>query len=146
MTGEQGAQQSTQRRPRRRPGENRERLIHAGIVEFGLLGYHGASTSVIAQRAEVPQPHVYASFGSKQDLFLACCRRAAELLLGTALAPEALPAEAAPRLLYQAVASLGDEQLRELIEQEIAPLRERMSRRELLGVISSGAAALLPHS
>lgn len=66
---------TTQRRPRRKPGENRERLLEAGLIEFGLFGYHGASTSAIAARAGVPQPHVYASFATKRELFLACCVR-----------------------------------------------------------------------
>ena len=69
---------SASARPRRRPGENRERLIEAGLIEFGLFGYHGASTAGIAARAEVPQPHLYASFPSKRDLFLATVRRLAQ--------------------------------------------------------------------
>ncbi|GAA1792490.1 TetR/AcrR family transcriptional regulator [Leucobacter iarius] len=82
------SQFSAPARPRRRPGENRERLIEAGLIEFGLFGYHGASTAGIAARAEVPQPHVYASFPSKGELFLAVVRRVAERLAGpTALAP-----------------------------------------------------------
>lgn len=67
---------ATPRRPRRKPGENRELLLEAGLIEFGLLGYHGASTAAIAARAEVPQPHVYASFRTKQELFTACFERA----------------------------------------------------------------------
>lgn len=63
------------RRPRRRPGENRERLIEAGIHVFGANGYHGASTAAIAALADVPQPHVYASFSTKQELFLTCWER-----------------------------------------------------------------------
>ncbi|UOQ58464.1 TetR/AcrR family transcriptional regulator [Leucobacter allii] len=72
-------------RPRRKPGENRQRLVEAGLVEFGLFGYHGASTAGIAARADVPQPHVYASFATKHELFLACVAAAAEeLALGDA--------------------------------------------------------------
>ncbi|UOR03046.1 TetR/AcrR family transcriptional regulator [Leucobacter allii] len=72
-------------RPRRKPGENRQRLVEAGLVEFGLFGYHGASTAGIAARADVPQPHVYASFATKHELFLACVAAAAEeLTLGDA--------------------------------------------------------------
>lgn len=63
-----------ERRSRRKPGENRARLLEAGLIEFGLFGYHGASTSAIAARADVPQPHVYANFGSKQELFAECLR------------------------------------------------------------------------
>lgn len=67
-------------RSRRRPGENRERLLEAGLIEFGLFGYSGASTAGIAARAEVPQPHVYANFASKRELFLACVVRACETI------------------------------------------------------------------
>lgn len=63
------------KRLRRRPGENRDRLIDAGITLFASAGYHGASTSAIAALADVPQPHVYASFQTKHDLFLTCVRR-----------------------------------------------------------------------
>ena len=66
---------TAQRRQRRRQGENRERLITAGIAEFGSLGFFGASTSSIAKRAEVSQPHVYSNFNTKLDLFLACAER-----------------------------------------------------------------------
>ncbi|MGK0716420.1 TetR/AcrR family transcriptional regulator [Leucobacter sp. W1153] len=60
---------------RRRPGENRIRLIAAATIEFSLLGYRGASTVSIGARAEVPQPHVYASFTNKLELYLAVVER-----------------------------------------------------------------------
>ncbi|WP_416446743.1 TetR/AcrR family transcriptional regulator [Leucobacter sp. HNU] len=82
-----GSQSSAPVRSRRPPGENRERLIEAGLIEFGLFGYHGASTAGIAARAEVPQPHVYASFPSKRALFLAVVRRVAERLAEPAAGP-----------------------------------------------------------
>lgn len=68
-------------RSRRKPGENRERLLEAGLIEFGLFGYSGTSTASIAARAEVPQPHVYASFSAKRELFLACASRACETVV-----------------------------------------------------------------
>ncbi|MGW9021798.1 TetR family transcriptional regulator [Leucobacter chromiiresistens] len=69
------------RRARRRPGENRERLIEAGLTEFGLFGFHGASTAAIAARADVPQPHVYANFANKQALFLETCAAATRIVI-----------------------------------------------------------------
>lgn len=68
------------RRVRRRPGENRARLIEAGLLVFGRQGFHGASTSAIAELADVPQPHVYASFSTKQALFVECGNEAARRL------------------------------------------------------------------
>ena len=79
-TTSNSAEQSSPRRPRRRPGENRERLLAAGIAVFGTSGYHGAQTAAIAALAEVPQPHVYANFATKQELFLACAERVCERL------------------------------------------------------------------
>lgn len=75
---------SGERRARRPPGENRERLLTAGILEFGRHGYRGASTTAIAARAEVPQPHVYTNFRTKQELFLGCLTRAVVLLTESA--------------------------------------------------------------
>jgi AcrR family transcriptional regulator len=71
-------------------------------VEFGLFGYHGASTSSIAARADVPQPHVYANFETKQQLFLACFERLGEQL---SVRPSEAPSESLLRFLYQSVAS-----------------------------------------
>lgn len=68
------------KRPRRKPGENRAHLLLAGIREFGLRGYHGTSTASIARGAGVPQPHVYSSFRTKQELYLACLERVSELI------------------------------------------------------------------
>ena len=108
----------TERRPRRRPGENRERLLKAGLVEFGLHGYHGASTAAIAARADVPQPHVYASFRTKQELFLACAERAVDE--ASSVAAAAAPPELA-RFLLQLVAAAVDpsapERLQELVSR-----------------------------
>lgn len=67
---------------RRRPGENRARLVEAGIVEFGLLGYLGASTSSIARRAGVPQPHLYTSFATKAALFSTCLEKSLRRTIG----------------------------------------------------------------
>jgi len=59
-------------RRRRKPGENRQRLLEAGIHEFAGAGFRGAATTTIAQLAGVSQPHLYASYGTKLELFQAC--------------------------------------------------------------------------
>ncbi len=122
------------RRPRRRPGENRARLVEAGIRVFGIQGFHGASTSTIAELAEVPQPHVYANFTTKQELFLACGQRVLELLADNAADDEeetrlsafllqCLAASHEPKLqpalsdlLDRANGALGEARILELIE------------------------------
>lgn len=74
-------QHPTPRRPRRKPGENRERLLAAGVHEFAARGYRGASTAAIAAAAGVPQPHVYTNFSTKHALFIACAERVVETLI-----------------------------------------------------------------
>ncbi len=52
--------------------ERRSDVIEAALIEFGRSGYEGTSTSVIAERAGIQQPYIYAIFESKTELFLAC--------------------------------------------------------------------------
>lgn len=96
----------TERRARRKPGENRERLLQAGLHEFGLYGYQGASTARIAARADVPQPHVYANFSDKFSLFLACLDRAFELLASTK--PARGDVSTSELMIFQALAAAYD--------------------------------------
>ena len=96
----------TERRARRKPGENRALLLQAGLNEFGLYGYHGTSTARIAARAGVPQPHVYANFSGKPELFFACLDGACELL--SSAPSDTDSREAAALLVYQAIATAND--------------------------------------
>lgn len=128
-------------RPRRRPGENRRLLLEAGIVEFGGLGYHGASTSAIAVRAGVPQPHVYANFATKQELFVACVEFAVESVVGTM--PET-PPESILRLLYQAFASSADPALAEALRGALEELSSALEP-EAVSVLLLAAARSLSH-
>lgn len=96
----------TERRARRKPGENRERLLQAGLHEFGLYGYQGASTARIAARADVPQPHVYANFSGKAELFIACLDRAFEFLESSQSA--GTQAAESELLIFQALAASYD--------------------------------------
>ncbi len=47
-------------------------MIEAALHEFGQHGYDGTSTAVIARRAGIKQPYIYALFADKAELFLAC--------------------------------------------------------------------------
>jgi AcrR family transcriptional regulator len=57
--------------------QRRALVIRAAQVEFGRLGYEGASTAAIAQRVGVSQPYLFRLFPSKKAIFLAaidaCC-------------------------------------------------------------------------
>ncbi len=140
------------RRPRRRPGENRERLLTAGIAEFGTHGYHGSSTAAIAALAEVPQPHVYANFSNKAQLFLSCAERAAALLedLRTTTAQQQAstdqPLDLAQlaRFVLQAVAALGDETLGDELSQLLVRIRQSLGGQHGLDeLIRLGSLTLL---
>lgn len=127
------------RRPRRRPGENRERLVAAGILEFGTQGYHGAGTAAIAASADVPQPHVYASFEAKRDLFFACAERVSTELLE----PSASSSVAHARFIYQAVAAARDPELTEVLLPLLTQTRHELGEPGFSKLIADGARALL---
>lgn len=104
------------KRSRRRTGENRERLLQAGIIEFGRHGYHGASTASIGASADVPQPHVYANFRTKQHLFLACVERASTTFNGVTPAPNVIERliighDELSKLIFQAIAVVGEPEM-----------------------------------
>lgn len=128
------------RRPRRKPGENRELLLEAGLVEFGLLGYHGASTAAIATRADVPQPHVYASFRTKQELFFACFERASmDVRMRTGGdAPVTMQ-----RMLLQAIASVHDPALSGRLTGELDDLRSKIGAGAFGELVRTAAHSLI---
>ncbi|MCH6165341.1 TetR/AcrR family transcriptional regulator [Pseudonocardia alaniniphila] len=70
-------------RPRRRVSraERERQILDAAVAVFGERGYQAASMDVVAERVGVTKPVLYAHFGSKEGLLLACIARArAELL------------------------------------------------------------------
>lgn len=108
------------------------------------MGYHGASTAAIASRADVPQPHVYTSFRTKQELFLACVARVIEGLSRTGDASPPRPlADLEARLLFQAVAAARSGELAPELGQLLDVLEERLGEERLLAVVNRGAASLL---
>ena len=60
------------RKPRISQEARRAEVIDAALIEFGRYGYAGTSTSMIAERAGIRQPYIYALFENKRDLFLSC--------------------------------------------------------------------------
>ena len=63
---------SEPKKPRVSQVARRAEVIDAALVEFGRYGYAGTSTSMIARRAGIRQPYIYALFENKRDLFLTC--------------------------------------------------------------------------
>jgi len=52
--------------------ERRADVVEAALIEFGKRGFDGTTTSMIAERAGIQQPYIYALFENKRHLFLAC--------------------------------------------------------------------------
>lgn len=136
------------RRPRRRTGENRERLLVAGIIQFGISGYHGASTASIGELADVSQPHVYANFTTKQELFLACALCVSEYLAGdsssvsTAPALNSFPPGAVDRFLLQAVAAVGEEKLEPALTEILETLQETLGEAAFFSHLQTAVQAV----
>jgi len=130
----------TERRARRRPGENRKRLLEAGLIEFGLFGFHGASTAGIAARAGVPQPHVYASFATKQELFLACVELACAGVRDRAGVDVPRPLQ---RIVLQALSAVRDPALNDALSGELGGLHSCIGEVRFAALLSAAAAGLL---
>lgn len=65
--------QDTQDAPARKrvrlaPEVRKQLILDAALVEFSLLGFSGATTERIAQRAEMSQAGIYAHFKSKDEI------------------------------------------------------------------------------
>src|SRR3954466_2916516 len=137
--------------------ERRRHLIDAAIATFADAGYHGASTTMIADRAGISQPYIYALFENKRELFLAAYREVAERIRGRLLAAadgaetpeERLRAmgdaylamignSAEVRCQLQAYAAAGDPALQGAIRDEFVRLFE--SVRQTAGVSREAAA------
>ena len=71
------------RTPRRRVSraERERQILDAAVAVFGERGYQAASMDVVAERVGVTKPVLYAHFGSKDGLLLACIARARSELL-----------------------------------------------------------------
>jgi AcrR family transcriptional regulator len=63
--------------------ERRGEVLKAALIEFGKQGYDGTSTSMIADRAGIQQPYIYALFENKRHLFLACHDELVDRILAT---------------------------------------------------------------
>ena len=53
----------------------KERILKAGLAEFGTKGFGGARTEGIAKRAKCNIRMLYHYFGGKQGLYIACLER-----------------------------------------------------------------------
>jgi AcrR family transcriptional regulator len=88
----------------------RERILGAAFQAFMENGYAGTSTLEIATRAKVSKRDLYANFGSKQAILVACIAgRANRMRL-----PPNLPAPRSRAMLASALTKFGATVIREL--------------------------------
>ncbi len=60
---------------KRDPAATKERILKAGLAEFGSKGYGGASMETVVKRAKCNIRMIYHYFGGKQNLYVACLGR-----------------------------------------------------------------------
>lgn len=133
------------RRTRRRPGENRERLLEAGIVVFSRHGYHGASTAAIASLAGVPQPHVYANFQTKQELFLECTRKVSTDIVHNSFngSLPGSPASDHAAFLLQCLAAIQEQLLQPELNDLLLELTNTVGSDVVIALVSENISATL---
>lgn len=98
--------------------DTRARMIEAAIEVFGSVGYHGATTRQLAERAKVNQAAIPYHFGGKRELYLAAAQAIADYMrsrieplidqLRTASADPARHIDAVVMRFFQFIA--GDEE------------------------------------
>jgi AcrR family transcriptional regulator len=93
----------------------RARILEAAFSAFMERGFAETSTLEIATRARASKRELYAEFGSKQDMLLACIRQRAERLK----LPVDLPEITGRDALHQALVTFGAQLLREVSDPAV---------------------------
>lgn len=86
----------------------------------------------------MPQPHVYANFDTKQTLFLACCDRAIDTLMG-----ETDDVSGAQRFLMQMIAVCHSPELGAEVIHRVETLCQALGPDRFHEAVLAGAALLL---
>src|ERR1044072_8949333 len=94
----------------------RARILEAAFSAFMERGFAETSTLEIATRARASKRELYAEFGSKQDMLLACIKARAERLR----LPVDLPDITDREILQQALVMFGTQVLREVSHPAVA--------------------------
>src|SRR5689334_22983295 len=105
-------------RPVPAPAEQRPvraRILEAAFSAFMERGFAETSTLEIATRARASKRELYAEFGSKRDMLLACIRQRAERLK----LPVDLPEITDRHTLHQALVAFGTQLVREVSDPTV---------------------------
>jgi AcrR family transcriptional regulator len=103
---------------RRKSGEEaavRERILEAAFAAFMKSGYARTSTLEIATRARVSKRELYALFGNKQEMLIACISERAKRLD----VPADLPVLRERETLAQVLTSFGTKLVREVSDPAV---------------------------
>jgi AcrR family transcriptional regulator len=68
-------------RTRQTAAERREQIVAVSLRHFAQGGMHGTSTEAIAEDVGLSQPYLFRLFGTKLELFLACCEACNQRIL-----------------------------------------------------------------
>lgn len=79
--------------------EREAQIIEVGCRAFGESGFAGTSVAEVAAAAGISKPLIYNYFGSKEGLYAACLRHAAEMVTGEIARTAATGAVGLPRAL-----------------------------------------------
>ena len=93
----------------------RRRILEAAFSVFMERGFVEASTLEIATRARASKRELYALFGSKQDMLIACIRERAKRFE----MPAELPAPRDRKTLARVLAAFGSKLLREVSDPAV---------------------------
>ncbi len=115
-----------------------------------MRGYRAASTAAIATAAGVPQPHVYASFRTKRDLFLACSQRVVEAITAAAdgrceaSVESDIPEHLVWRLfILQAISALPEESLTAELQPLLSQLKVELGEQEFGALVLHATHTLM---
>jgi AcrR family transcriptional regulator len=78
--------------------DKRRAILDAATRMFSQHGVRRASVDLIAERAQVAKPTIYAHFGSKEDLFAAVCADVGERIVAAAKTAAAADASLVDRI------------------------------------------------
>jgi AcrR family transcriptional regulator len=131
------------KRQRLRPEVRRERLVEAATQVFAERGFEGARVEQIADAAEVSPGLLYRHFDGKQELYteiLQLANRELMAHLTQAAAPDQPTAERVRRGLDAFFTFVEDHRqlwqmlMKDVLEPEIADIREQVTRRSVQAV------------
>src|SRR5262245_55413577 len=139
----------------RLPRAERERLVlDVAHARFAAHGFGAVTMEDVAADAGVTKPLLYAYFGNKERLYLACMERAGEALfatVGAAVSDATSPADALRRGLYAFFAFVDEDRdaWRVLFDETLpagGELAERVAehRERLLALVAQTNLARLP--